>query len=189
MEFLGLKLSWLLLDSSSRGCYGTTVYTYTSVDHHGSYVLCNRNDVKYAYIEGNAKTNQKTAIIVICIETVCIILLTIALVGLLSSNFVLLPICVIVQMVMLLGSMWFVIKTYLLLNKVKKGLTMSLRCQAELNWYEVGKETPRDDVLLFLVTDKEPDIIYSGFCTNGQFRITGQLGGILMLKDSNVTVT
>ena len=64
---------------------------------------------------------------------------------------------------------------------------MSLRCQAELNWYEVGKETPRDDVLLFLVTDKEPDIIYSGFCTNGQFRITGQLGGILMLKDSNVT--
>ena len=92
-------------------------------------------------------------------------------------------------MVMLLGSMWFVIKTYLLLNKVKKGLTMSLRCQAELNWYEVGKETPRDDVLLFLVTDKEPDIIYSGFCTNGQFRITGQLGGILMLKDSNVTVT
>lgn len=68
----------------------------------------------------NAKTNQKTAIIVICIETVCIILLTIALIGLLSSNFVLLPICVIVQMVMLLGSMWFVIKTYLLLNKVKK---------------------------------------------------------------------
>lgn len=64
---------------------------------------------------------------------------------------------------------------------------MSLRCQAELNWYEVGKETPRDGILLFLVTDKEPDIIYSGFCTNGQFRITGQLGGILMLKDVNVT--
>lgn len=56
-----------------------------------------------------------------------------------------------------------------------------------MNWYEVGKETPRDDILLFLVTDKEPDIIYSGFCTNGQFRITGQLGGILMLKDVNVT--
>ena len=64
---------------------------------------------------------------------------------------------------------------------------MSLRCQAEMNWYEVGKETPRDDILLFLVTDKEPDIIYSGFCTHGQFRITGQLGGILMLKDSDVT--
>lgn len=64
---------------------------------------------------------------------------------------------------------------------------MSLRCQAEMNWYEVGKETPRDDILLFLVTDKEPDIIYSGFCTNGQFRIPGQLGGILMLKDVNVT--
>ena len=56
-----------------------------------------------------------------------------------------------------------------------------------MNWYEVGKETPRDDILLFLVTDKEPDIIYSGFCTNGQFRIPGQLGGILMLKDVNVT--
>lgn len=68
----------------------------------------------------NAKTNQKQAIIVICVETVCIILLTIALIGLLSANFVLLPICVIVQMVMLLGSMWFVIKTYLLLNKIKK---------------------------------------------------------------------
>ena len=64
---------------------------------------------------------------------------------------------------------------------------MSLRCQAEMNWYEVGKETPRDGILLFLVTDKEPDIIYSGFCTNGQFRITGQLGGILMLKDAHVT--
>lgn len=68
----------------------------------------------------NAKTNQKQAISVICVETVCIILLTIALIGLLSANFVLLPICVIVQMVMLIGSMWFVIKTYLLLNKVKK---------------------------------------------------------------------
>lgn len=64
---------------------------------------------------------------------------------------------------------------------------MELRCQVEMNWYEVGKETPREGILLFMVTDKEPDLIYSGYYIQGSFRILGQLGGILMLKDSNVT--
>lgn len=31
---------------------------------------------------------------------------------------------------------------------------MGLRCQVEMNWYEVGKETPREGILLFMVTDK-----------------------------------
>lgn len=64
---------------------------------------------------------------------------------------------------------------------------MELRCQVEMNWYEVGKETPREGILLFMVTDKEPDLIYSGYYIQGSFRILGQMGGILMLKDSNVT--
>ena len=64
---------------------------------------------------------------------------------------------------------------------------MELRCQVDMNWYEVGKETPREGILLFMVTDKEPDLIYSGYYIQGSFRILGQLGGILMLKDSNVT--
>lgn len=62
-----------------------------------------------------------------------------------------------------------------------------LRCQAELNWYEVGKETPRDSILLFLVSEKEPEILYTGMSVNGQFRIMGQLGGILPLKDTKFT--
>ena len=60
---------------------------------------------------------------------------------------------------------------------------MELRCQVEMNWYEVGKETPRGR--------NSPvhgyDLIYSGYYIQGSFRILGQLGDILMLKDSNVT--
>lgn len=50
-----------------------------------------------------------------------------------------------------------------------------------MNWYEVGKETPREGILLFMVTDKEPDLIYSGYYIQGSFRILGQLGVIHML--------
>ena len=62
-----------------------------------------------------------------------------------------------------------------------------LRCPMEINWYEVGKETPRDGILIFLVSEKEPDLIYTGYSTGGQFRITGQLGGIVPLKETKFT--
>lgn len=64
---------------------------------------------------------------------------------------------------------------------------MSLRCQAEMNWYEVGKETPRENILLFLVTDDEPETLYTGFYTDGKFRFSGQQCAVLPLAGTKFT--
>jgi len=65
---------------------------------------------------------------------------------------------------------------------------MELRCQVDMHWYEVGKETPREHLLLFLVTEQEPETIYTGFYVDGQFRLAGQGNmAIMMLRDTKVT--
>lgn len=64
---------------------------------------------------------------------------------------------------------------------------MSLRCQAEMNWYEVGKETPREHILLFLVTEAEPETLYTGVYTDGGFRLSGQQCAVLPLAGTKFT--
>ena len=56
-----------------------------------------------------------------------------------------------------------------------------------MHWYEVGKETPREDLLLFLVTEELPTVIYTGFYHDGQFRFSGQDASILPLAGTKFT--
>lgn len=51
---------------------------------------------------------------------------------------------------------------------------MSNICHSTFNWYEVGKETPRENILLFFVTEDQPDVIRSGIFKDGRFFIKGQ---------------
>ena len=46
---------------------------------------------------------------------------------------------------------------------------MSNVCHSTFNWYEVGKETPRENIMLFFVTEDDPDAILSGIFQDGQF--------------------
>lgn len=64
---------------------------------------------------------------------------------------------------------------------------MDLRCQIELNWYEVGKETPREHLLLFLVIENDPETIYTGFFVGGEFRLAGQECAIPLSNGTKVT--
>jgi hypothetical protein len=42
-------------------------------------------------------------------------------------------------------------------------------CHSTFTWYEVGKETPRENIMLFFVTEDDPDAILSGIFKEGQF--------------------
>ncbi len=64
---------------------------------------------------------------------------------------------------------------------------MELRCQVDMHWYEVGKETPREHLLLFLVTEELPTVIYTGFFCDGQFRFAGQNSSIVPLLGTKFT--
>lgn len=62
-----------------------------------------------------------------------------------------------------------------------------LRCQAELVWYEVGKETPREGAPLFMVTENSPEVIRSGCSIGGRFCVVGLPPGFQALENDKVT--
>ena len=64
---------------------------------------------------------------------------------------------------------------------------MELRCQSEMYWYEVGKETPRENIPLFLVAEQDPDTIYTGYYDRGMFWLGGKLDEILPPDGTNFT--
>lgn len=51
---------------------------------------------------------------------------------------------------------------------------MSNRCHTTFNWYEVGKETPRENVPMFFVDKETPDTIRSGCFKDGRFFVQCQ---------------
>lgn len=65
--------------------------------------------------------------------------------------------------------------------------SMNNICHTTFNWYEVGKETPREGILLFFVTADRPDIILSGVVKDGRFFIQGQDTIAYTYADTKVT--
>lgn len=60
-------------------------------------------------------------------------------------------------------------------------------CHSTFHWYEVGKETPRENIMLFFVTEDKPNIILSGVFKEGRFFIQGQEEVIFTYADTKVT--
>ena len=64
---------------------------------------------------------------------------------------------------------------------------MSNICHSTFTWYEVGKETPRENIRLFFVTEDMPDALLSGIFKDGRFFIQGQ--GVVAYTYAGTKVT
>ncbi len=64
---------------------------------------------------------------------------------------------------------------------------MSLRCNVQIDWHEADKETPREHLMLFLVTEQLPTVMHTGFFADGHFQFMCQNCAELSLVGTKIT--